>query len=136
MIFVKVYRDSGRYVCVAQNNVGYAVVYMILMIKIPPQIVSRKTDFVIPEGRNATLPCRATGQPPPSMSWYKEGQLITRSFYYSIDRYGIHCVYNYSDLLTRAVFNQTSYDFNFVEEKKLMYFIKLVTAVFFNYFNI
>lgn len=48
---------------------------LILVLAVPPDIVyggDTSADLAVAEGDNATLSCRATGRPPPRVSWRRE----------------------------------------------------------------
>lgn len=37
-----------------------------------PQFTAQPTDIIVAEGQSAVLQCVVTGQPPPSIAWFKE----------------------------------------------------------------
>lgn len=52
-----------------------AVTYLSFVPAVPPDIVyggDTSADLAVAEGDNATLSCRATGRPPPRVSWRRE----------------------------------------------------------------
>ncbi|XP_055387238.1 lachesin isoform X2 [Condylostylus longicornis] len=66
--------DKGWYMCQIntdpmKSQVGY------LNVVVPPDILddSTSTDMVVREGGNVTLHCAATGSPPPTITWRREG---------------------------------------------------------------
>nr|XP_054769474.1 hemicentin-1-like [Lytechinus pictus] len=80
--------DSGGYVCVATNNVGYAIKNFHLVVKIPPNISTQQEIVTIGPHQSVTLRCRATGFPGPTISWRKDNIPIlfsTQSFSISSD---------------------------------------------------
>ena len=65
--------DKGCYMC----QINTAVMKMqigCISVLIPPDIRSEETssDVAVPEGQNATLVCRASGQPKPAVKWRRE----------------------------------------------------------------
>ncbi|MEQ2174128.1 Roundabout 2 [Goodea atripinnis] len=42
----------------------------------PPQFVIRPRDQIVSQGRTATFPCEAKGNPQPAVFWQKEGSQI------------------------------------------------------------
>lgn len=66
--------DRGWYMCQIntdpmKSQVGY------LEVVVPPDILDypTSTDMVVREGTNVTLRCAATGSPPPTVTWRREG---------------------------------------------------------------
>ena len=45
-----------------------------------PEIVTHPQNITTREGQNVTLCCNATGNPAPTISWYKNGYHINNSF--------------------------------------------------------
>ena len=45
-----------------------------------PEIVTHPQNITTREGQNVTLYCNATGNPVPTISWYKNGYPINNSF--------------------------------------------------------
>nr|CAD7438396.1 unnamed protein product [Timema bartmani] len=67
-------KDRGWYMCQIntdpmKSQVGY------LEVVVPPDILDypTSTDMVVREGTNVTLRCAATGSPPPTITWRREG---------------------------------------------------------------
>ncbi|XP_053737549.1 hemicentin-1 isoform X1 [Synchiropus splendidus] len=71
--------DTGTYICVAQNPAGTALGKTKLRVQVPPVISSESQKYVSPVDASVTLECQADGSPPPSVTWHKDGQLLSGS---------------------------------------------------------
>ncbi|XP_036070760.1 roundabout homolog 2 isoform X10 [Oryzias melastigma] len=65
--------DEGTFTCVAENRVGKLEAAASLTVRAPPQFVVRPRDQIVAQGRTATFPCEAKGNPQPAVFWQKEG---------------------------------------------------------------
>uniref|UniRef100_A0A1A7XG94 Roundabout, axon guidance receptor, homolog 2 n=1 Tax=Iconisemion striatum TaxID=60296 RepID=A0A1A7XG94_9TELE len=69
--------DEGTFTCVAENRVGKLEASATLTVRArpvaPPQFVIRPRDQIVSQGRTATFPCEAKGNPQPAVFWQKEG---------------------------------------------------------------
>uniref|UniRef100_A0A3P9M5Z2 Hemicentin 1 n=1 Tax=Oryzias latipes TaxID=8090 RepID=A0A3P9M5Z2_ORYLA len=70
--------DSGTYICVAQNPAGTAMGKTKLRVQ-PPVIRSEIQEYLAPVDSAMMLHCHAEGTPPPSVTWHKDGQLLSDS---------------------------------------------------------
>ncbi|XP_049901317.1 B-cell receptor CD22-like [Epinephelus moara] len=70
--------NSGRYYCTAQNELGTSTSESIsINVKHAPwQISVSGPSGEIVEGRSVTLTCSSDGDPPPTLTWYKENQTL------------------------------------------------------------
>ncbi|XP_033885551.3 hemicentin-1-like isoform X1 [Acipenser ruthenus] len=69
--------DTGRYVCVAENVAGSAEKYFNLNVHVPPTVMGRNPENVTVVVNNfISLTCEATGFPPPTLSWLKDGKPV------------------------------------------------------------
>ncbi|MBN3302329.1 HMCN1 protein, partial [Amia calva] len=69
--------DTGRYICVAENVAGSAEKYFNLNVHVSPSIVGvNPEDMNVVVNNFISLSCEATGFPPPSLSWLKDGKPI------------------------------------------------------------
>ncbi|KFP19290.1 Hemicentin-2, partial [Egretta garzetta] len=66
-------RDEGRFECIATNAAGEARKVFLVSIHVPPTIADDLTDVVVTRLSPAVLTCYASGVPPPTVSWSKEG---------------------------------------------------------------
>ncbi|EMP34679.1 Hemicentin-2 [Chelonia mydas] len=74
--------DAGLYACRATNVAGVAEKAVRLEVYVPPDIDGdspggRTVEAVM--GQPLALECSASGQPPPALSWLKDGLLLARS---------------------------------------------------------
>ncbi|XP_046530474.1 hemicentin-2 isoform X1 [Equus quagga] len=62
-------RDAGVYTCRAVNELGDASAEIRLVVGHAPQLMELPRDVTVELGRSALLACRATGRPPPRVTW-------------------------------------------------------------------
>ncbi|CAH3163905.1 unnamed protein product [Pocillopora meandrina] len=66
--------DSGDYRCLVKNRVGNDTSgRSVINVLYRPEIITHPKNFTIEEGLPMTLFCNATGNPPPTLSWTKDG---------------------------------------------------------------
>ena len=73
--------DDGFYICSALSVVGSTVTKSYLEVTAiedqpPPIIVMGPANQTLPNNTIAILPCQATGQPKPTIKWFKNGNPI------------------------------------------------------------
>ena len=69
-------RDSGLYKCKASNILGHeSAVTQLVVVELPQFTVSPPARLEVGQHRNITVPCRATGDPQPTVTWVKENGL-------------------------------------------------------------
>ncbi|XP_071373120.1 hemicentin-1, partial [Centroberyx affinis] len=68
--------DTGIYRCVAVNLAGVAEISHSLQVYVPPVISSRGGMVTVVVNEAARLQCEATGVPPPSLTWLKDGSPV------------------------------------------------------------
>ncbi|XP_019904855.2 hemicentin-1 isoform X2 [Esox lucius] len=72
--------DTGQYVCKAKNVAGQVDKNFHLNIYVPPSISGSVEEKVVETISNpVTFACDATGIPPPSLAWQKNGRTIENS---------------------------------------------------------
>lgn len=87
--------DNGKVVvCSAVNSVGSVSTRVVLSMNLqedtpPPLIIQGPSNQTLPIDGIASLPCRATGNPQPVISWYKDGIPIVQNDRINIDENGM-----------------------------------------------
>ncbi|KAK3087485.1 hypothetical protein FSP39_006555 [Pinctada imbricata] len=74
-------RDSGIYICLAQNNAGYATTQVKFNVQVAPIISVTRTQVTVRQSRNIFLECRAAGEPKPKITWLKDGEELPSNNY-------------------------------------------------------
>ncbi|XP_061539337.1 LOW QUALITY PROTEIN: hemicentin-1 [Phycodurus eques] len=75
--------DGGKYSCVAMNAAGEAYKNIYLTVFVPPSIRDNNGDSPVIvnvlAGKPVTLECESNAVPPPTITWYKNGRMVTES---------------------------------------------------------
>ncbi|XP_041648005.1 hemicentin-1 [Cheilinus undulatus] len=75
--------DGGKYSCVAMNPAGEAYKHIQLTVFVPPSIRDSSGDSPVVMnvlvGKSVTLNCESNAVPPPTITWYKNGRVVTES---------------------------------------------------------
>ncbi|XP_055962583.1 hemicentin-1 [Sorex fumeus] len=71
--------DAGRYTCVATNAAGEAQRHVQLHVHVPPHLedAGKMLNETVVENSPIQLECRAAGNPPPAITWYKDNRLLS-----------------------------------------------------------
>ncbi|XP_073667498.1 hemicentin-1 isoform X2 [Paramisgurnus dabryanus] len=72
--------DAGQYTCKVTSVAGTAEKVYELDVYVPPSITGGSdspTDTKVVLNKSLTLECKATGHPPPSLTWLKDGSPVT-----------------------------------------------------------
>ncbi|XP_068012089.1 LOW QUALITY PROTEIN: hemicentin-2 [Melanerpes formicivorus] len=78
-------RDQGWFQCVATNAAGEARKVFLVSVLVPPTIADDLTEVVVTPLSPAVLTCYASGVPPPTVWWSKDGaQLGSRGGGYRV----------------------------------------------------
>nr|CAI5821797.1 unnamed protein product [Callosobruchus analis] len=71
--------DMGIYSCTAHNAAGTVVANASLTIEEKPSFIRKMEDREFIAGEHVVLQCLAKGIPKPTITWYKDGQMIIRT---------------------------------------------------------
>ncbi|XP_009989256.1 PREDICTED: hemicentin-2-like [Tauraco erythrolophus] len=78
-------QDEGRFECIATNAAGEARKVFLVSVHVPPTIADDLTDVAVTRLSAVVLTCYASGVPPPTVSWSKDGaQLGSRGGGYRV----------------------------------------------------
>ncbi|XP_059336012.1 leucine-rich repeats and immunoglobulin-like domains protein 1 isoform X1 [Ammospiza nelsoni] len=66
--------DMGVYSCTAQNSAGSVLANATLTVLETPSLLHPLEDHVVSVGETVALQCKATGSPPPRITWLKGDQ--------------------------------------------------------------
>lgn len=92
--------DNGKViVCSAVNSVGSVSTRAVISINLqddrpPPLIIEGPANQTLPIKSVTTLPCRATGEPKPVISWYRDGLPVVGSNRINISETGYLTIAN------------------------------------------
>uniref|UniRef100_A0A8B9SME3 Hemicentin 1 n=1 Tax=Anas platyrhynchos TaxID=8839 RepID=A0A8B9SME3_ANAPL len=75
-IYGTVNEDAGDYKCVATNDAGVVERSLTLTLQSPPVITIEPAETVIEAGATAMLNCQAKGEPPPTITWSRQGHPV------------------------------------------------------------
>uniref|UniRef100_A0A8C1LEB7 Hemicentin 2 n=1 Tax=Cyprinus carpio TaxID=7962 RepID=A0A8C1LEB7_CYPCA len=87
--------DGGTYVCIAENTVGSIRALSFVRVREPPMLRGEAhTTQTVVQGKAAMLDCAVSGDPVPSLRWYKNGQPILGSLRFHPLRNGSLALYS------------------------------------------
>ncbi|XP_009071332.1 PREDICTED: hemicentin-1-like, partial [Acanthisitta chloris] len=75
-IYGTVNEDAGDYKCVAANDAGVVERSLTLTLQSPPVITVEPMETVVEAGATAVLNCQASGEPPPTIRWSRQGLAV------------------------------------------------------------
>ncbi|KAM6165457.1 hemicentin-1 [Erethizon dorsatum] len=80
--------DGGEYTCIAINQAGENRKKVSLTVYVPPSIKDHDSESLsvvnVREGTSVSLECESNAVPPPVITWYKNGRIITESTHMEI----------------------------------------------------
>ncbi|XP_069163060.1 hemicentin-1 isoform X2 [Procambarus clarkii] len=68
--------DAGTYVCTAVNAAGATTIPVVLEVHVPPTIEADSETYIVSEGEVLNVPCVASGNPPPTLTWVRYDQTL------------------------------------------------------------
>uniref|UniRef100_A0A8C2SL26 Hemicentin-1 n=1 Tax=Capra hircus TaxID=9925 RepID=A0A8C2SL26_CAPHI len=75
--------DGGEYTCIAINQAGESKKKVSLTVYVPPSIKDHGSESLsvvnVREGTSVSLECESNAVPPPVITWYKNGRMLTES---------------------------------------------------------
>uniref|UniRef100_A0A3Q0S2A3 Ig-like domain-containing protein n=1 Tax=Amphilophus citrinellus TaxID=61819 RepID=A0A3Q0S2A3_AMPCI len=71
--------DTGPYLCMATNQAGTQHKRVDLQVYVPPVISSETREYLAPVDSSVTLHCQTEGSPPPSVTWHKDGHVLSET---------------------------------------------------------
>lgn len=78
--------DSGLYTCLAQNQVGSVEASAEIRIRgygpRAPRLTLRPYPITVSQGTSVEIPCKAEGDPLPSITWIKDGILFKEDLHH------------------------------------------------------
>ncbi|XP_063968758.1 peroxidasin homolog isoform X1 [Lytechinus pictus] len=82
--------DAGNYECIAVNKAGQrqSMAQVEIRARVPPVFTQSPSDLTVVAGATIRLPCSASGDPEPLITWTKDGVQITESAKFSISEAG------------------------------------------------
>ncbi|KAM9212162.1 hemicentin-1 [Dugong dugon] len=80
--------NGGEYTCIAINQAGESKKKVSLTVYVPPSIKDHGSESLsvvnVREGTSVSLECESNAVPPPVITWYKNGRMITESTHLEI----------------------------------------------------
>ncbi|KAM8933893.1 hemicentin-2 [Pelodytes ibericus] len=81
--------DAGTYTCEVTNAAGSVNHRIVLHVHVAPTIAPGPTEYTTREGREITIPCRASGYPTPVLTWKKDEDVLSiESAHYHVNKDG------------------------------------------------
>ncbi|KAK7889296.1 hypothetical protein WMY93_024856 [Mugilogobius chulae] len=96
--------DTGRYSCLANSPAGDDEKDFLVRVHVPPNIFGESTpqDISVLLNRQITLECKSDAVPPPTLSWFKDGEPLQASRRVRVLSSGRYLQINMAELNDRA----------------------------------
>ncbi|GMT28712.1 hypothetical protein PFISCL1PPCAC_20009, partial [Pristionchus fissidentatus] len=76
---------TGTYTCRVKDSIDSIEASATITVLSAPHITSRPHDIIAIETTDVELECFSTGRPSPSLSWFKNGEMLVASEYFVIE---------------------------------------------------
>lgn len=70
--------DEGVYSCTTKNLLGSVNASAKLIVQFAPKAILASNTLMVEENQNVTIACNATGQPQPSVTWFKASSSLPK----------------------------------------------------------
>ncbi|RWS02321.1 Down syndrome cell adhesion molecule-like protein Dscam2 [Dinothrombium tinctorium] len=78
--------NSGNYTCVVNNEFGKDSQSVMLIVKSPLKWLVEPKDLHLIHGESGKIECKATGFPLPTVTWYKNSEIVSKNEEINIER--------------------------------------------------
>ncbi|RWS03905.1 titin-like protein, partial [Dinothrombium tinctorium] len=78
--------NSGNYTCVVSNEFGKDSQSVMLVVKSPLKWLVEPKDLHLIHGEAGKIECKATGFPLPTVTWYKNSEIVSKNEEINIER--------------------------------------------------
>ncbi|UYV61776.1 NEO1, partial [Cordylochernes scorpioides] len=81
-------KDSGTYMCRAENHEDSVDNIAVVTVQVPPQFLKKPDNKIAIERDDLEFECMVHGKPFPDLRWYKNGDLLFAGDYFQISNQG------------------------------------------------
>uniref|UniRef100_A0A0N5AL87 Peroxidasin homolog n=1 Tax=Syphacia muris TaxID=451379 RepID=A0A0N5AL87_9BILA len=75
--------QEGRYTCQAENKLNRAEADTFLRVNAPPKFAAKPSELKVIQGESGTVICNVTGNPTPTVEWFKNGKPLSSTTLHS-----------------------------------------------------